>query len=71
MKITKVGQIPSARIWVGMCSKCRSEAEAFENELTHIKHDQRDGSFSWETCPVCGEGKNDNGYGGMCFHLKL
>lgn len=69
MRVTSVGQIPSERIWVGKCNKCNSEAEALEKELTHITYDQRDGSFSWEKCPVCGSGEV-NGYGGMCFHIK-
>lgn len=66
MKVTRVGQIPANRIWVGTCRNCKSEAEAVESELTHITYDQRDGAFSWEKCPVCGVGEG-NGYGGMCF----
>lgn len=69
MKVTRVGQIPSNRIWFGTCVNCRSEAEAVESELTNIVYDQRCGGFSWEKCPVCGAGV-ENGYGGMCFHLK-
>lgn len=69
MKITKRGKPPSQRLWKGNCRKCRSEAEAFESEMTHITYDQREGgSFSWEVCPVCNAGKSDTGYGGMLFY---
>jgi hypothetical protein len=68
MKITKRGIPLAERKWIGKCAKCGSEAEAMEAELTHITHDQRDGSFSWEICPVCKAGNPKTGYGGMCFH---
>ena len=71
MKITHRGTPATERVWVGRCSSCKSEAEATESEMTHITHDQREGgSFSWETCPVCGFGANQNGYGGMLFYPK-
>jgi hypothetical protein len=67
MKVTKVGKPLSARVWVGTCSNCGSEAEAVESELTHITESQREGRFSWEKCPVCGAG-DDERYGGMLFY---
>lgn len=71
MKITRRGTIPSQKIWVGVCRKCNSEAEAFQYEMNHITHDDRNGdSFSWETCPVCGAGDHEDSYGGMLFHPK-
>lgn len=69
MKITKHGQIPGEKVWVGRCQNCKSEAEATQAELTHITHDQREGSCSWEKCPVCEVG-GKNGYGGMLFYPK-
>jgi len=70
MRITKRGQTDKERLWVGTCRSCRSEAEATENEMTHIKNDQRaDSAFSWEKCPVCGAG-GESGYGGMLFYPK-
>lgn len=69
MKITKRGVPAGQRVWVGICHQCGSEAEANQSELNNITHDQREGSFSWELCPVCGRG-NDDGYGGMLFHPK-
>lgn len=67
MKITKRGTPQGDRPWKGTCRSCGSEAEATESELTHVQHEQRDGSFSWEVCPVCGVG-GTNGYGGMMFY---
>lgn len=64
MKILQKGTLPEKRIWFGYCSNCKSTAEAFEKELIGITHDQREGSFSWEICPVCHCGP----YGGMIFH---
>lgn len=53
MKITKNGLL-NKTVWVGACTQCGSEAEAFQDELKYITYDQRDGSsFSWEVCPVC------------------
>lgn len=56
-------------LWRGTCTSCRSVVEAREGELTHITHTQRDGSFSWEKCPVCNVGR-DSGYGGVLFYPK-
>lgn len=67
MKITK-RCVPGIQIWKGACRNCKSEAEAQEKELTHIEHCQREGSWSWEKCPVCGFGKRGSGYGGMLFY---
>lgn len=67
MEIIKRGIPQSQRKWVGRCHSCGSEAIALQEELNHITHDQRDGSFSWEKCPVYGVG-NDTGYGGMIFY---
>lgn len=65
MKITKIGTPEFERLWKGSCRQCGSEAEAKESELTDITYDQREGeSFSWEKCPVCGNGP----YGGMLFY---
>lgn len=64
MKITKRGTPKTDRIWKGQCRQCESEAEAKESEMTRIVHDQRDGSFSWEVCPVCKAGP----YSGMLFY---
>lgn len=69
MKITYVGIPARDRIWVGECNNCESRAEAKQSELNHITNDPRDGSFSWEKCPVCEKGE-DTGYGGMLFHPK-
>lgn len=70
MKITHRGTPATERIWVGTCRGCKSEAEATESEMTHITHDQREGgAFSWEKCPVCGNG-DKGGYGGMLFYPK-
>lgn len=67
MKIIHKGKQKTERVWVGTCRGCKSKAEATEAEMTHIMHDLREGgSFSWEKCPVCGNGSND-GYGGMLF----
>lgn len=68
MRITKRGTPPGERIWNGTCNACRSEAEAKESELKHVTHCQREGSFSWEICPVCGAGDKSSGYGGMIFY---
>ena len=68
MKITKRGQPAGERKWKGRCRSCGSEAEAEQKELKHITHDWRDGSFSWEECPVCRSGNGKNGYGGMLFY---
>lgn len=72
MKVTKVGIVPSSRIWLGSCQRCGSEAEAVEGELTRIRDTQRDGRFSWEKCPVCGAGGSEDaeGFGGMLFYPK-
>lgn len=69
MKVTKRGTPPTERKWKGSCRACQSEAEAVESELTGIQHDQRENdSFSWEKCPVCGEGP----FGGMLLYpVKL
>lgn len=70
MKIIKRGTPKDQNIWIGLCRECKSEAEATENELTHIQEDQRDGGrCSWEQCPVCKCG-GANGYGGMIFYPK-
>ncbi len=68
MKITKRGISKYERIWIGTCLSCLSEAEALESEMTNITyvggglfHDE--GTFSYETCPVCGKTK----YNGMMF----
>lgn len=65
MKITKRG-VPNWNVWEGRCSKCNSEAQATEDELTSIYRCQRNGSHSWEKCPVCGAGPNY----GMLFKPK-
>jgi hypothetical protein len=67
MKVINRGIPSSERLWRGTCCNCKSEVEAKERELKHITYDQRDGSFSWEVCPVCRAG-NITGYGGICFH---
>lgn len=67
MKITHKGVPPGERIWKGECVSCKSRAEATQLELKNITHDQREGSFSWEICPVCNAG-NAKGYGGMLFY---
>lgn len=69
MKITKVGTKPSDNMWVGTCGNCRSEAEATQAELKNIQSCQREGSWSWEVCPVCNAG-GEKGYGGMLFYPK-
>ena len=33
MKITKRGELPGDKIWMGRCSVCKSEAEATQSEL--------------------------------------
>lgn len=63
MKITKHGQ-QATEIWVGKCYLCGSEAECERKELTHIERSQRDGTWAWETCPVCAKKT------AMCFHPK-
>ncbi len=69
MKVTKVGTKPSENLWVGSCGNCGSEAEATQAELKKIQTCQKDGSWVWEVCPVCGAGDN-RGYGGMIFYPK-
>lgn len=70
MKITHRGTLSAERIWLGTCHGCKSQAEAIESEMTHITHDPREGGkFSWEKCPVCGNGA-ESGYGGMLFYPK-
>jgi hypothetical protein len=68
IEITKRGTPPNEMVWKGRCHKCGSEAKGTQDDMTHIKHDQRDGSYSWEVCPVCKAGESLNGYGGICFH---
>lgn len=70
MKITKRGIPQGERLWLGSCTKCNSQAEAKQSELKRIQNTQRDGSFSWEVCPVCGEGDKATGYGGMLFYPR-
>jgi hypothetical protein len=70
MKITKKGTPAGERKWVGSCYSCNSEAEAKQSEMTHITSCQREGSFSWEVCPVCGAGDKATGYNGMLFYPK-
>ena len=70
MKITHRGTPATERVWVGNCRGCKSEAEATESEMTHITYDQREcRSFSFEKCPVCGNGEKD-AYDGMLFYPK-
>lgn len=70
MKITRVGQKPQDRKWVGSCGACHSTAEAIESEMTHVTEDQKDQTyFSWEVCPVCARGDKITGYGGMLFYV--
>lgn len=72
MKITKRGTPKSEQVWFGSCYECLSEAEAKQSEMTHITHDQREGSsLSWEKCPVCGAGEDPTGFGGMLFYPKV
>lgn len=54
MKITKRGTPAADKIWDGECRSCGSEAEAKQSELKNITHNPREGSHSWEVCPVCG-----------------
>ena len=68
MKITKRGTPETEKTWRGSCYSCKSEAEAAQSEMTHITHCQREGSFSWEICPVCSKGDKATGYGGMLFY---
>jgi hypothetical protein len=63
MKIIEKGTPKHERIWRGMCRSCGSVAEAKASELKNIIKD-RFGSFSWEKCPVCGEGEKSLE---MCF----
>jgi hypothetical protein len=70
MEIIYRGTPKKERTWLGYCRQCNSSAIAKENELINITNDQRDGEFSWETCPVCGAG-GDNGWGGMLFRPRL
>ena len=65
MKITKRGTIQHQRVWKGKCINCISEAEATEDEMTHIKNNNGR-RFSREKCPVCGTGRESD-YGGMLF----
>ena len=67
MEITKRRDKKAEKIWKGECRQCGSKANATEDELTHIHNDQRDGSFSWDHCPVCKAG-GSTGYGGMIFY---
>lgn len=67
MKLIKKGQDPKTRIWHGICSRCKSEFEATESEMTHIDSCQREGTWSWEKCPECGAGGAPSGYGGVLF----
>lgn len=70
MEIIKRGKTPGDRTWYGRCRTCNSEAKAIESEMHNTTYDQREGgSFSWETCPVCGAG-GKTGYGGMLFYPK-
>lgn len=66
MKMTKMGSLPSDRVWRGRCRSCGAEFEASERELSNIQHDQRDGSSAWAMCDFCGAGSK--GYGGVCFY---
>lgn len=69
MKVIKQGTPRSESIWIGTCCDCESVIEATQSELTHIRDDQRDGSFSWEKCIVCDAG-GESGYGGVIFYPK-
>lgn len=55
MRITKRGIPPAQTIWKGVCSVCKTEAEAPQSEL-RIQHPIRgEGEpFAKATCPVCG-----------------
>lgn len=66
MEVISRGVIPAERKWRGNCVHCRSEVTAVESELTNITYDQREGSFSWEKCPVCEAG--ESGYGGLLLY---
>lgn len=71
MKIIHRGTPEKDRVWTGNCHSCGSVAEATQSELTNITHDQRDGPFSWEKCPVCGAGNKSLGnHNGMIFYPK-
>lgn len=63
MRITKQGIHPGQTIWKGVCSTCKSEAEATQSEL-QIQYPTRglDIPFAKETCPVC------NTPSSMIFH---
>lgn len=71
IKITHIGTPANEGIWHGCCQQCKSEAEATASDMTNIVVDHREGeSFSWEKCPVCGDGEN-NGYNWMLFRPKV
>ena len=68
MKITKRGSPPlGERVWHGVCSVCRSEAEASDDEMTNIQPNLPCDLPVWEICPVCRAGDRDNVHGGMLF----
>ena len=66
MRIVKEGQDPKNRIWRGVCTDCKAEIEARQNELTNIQPETyRGGPFSWEKCISCGAGGLCKG---VCFY---
>lgn len=70
MEITYRGTPKKERIWHGRCRECGSTAIAKQSELIHVSTDQRDGEFSWMTCPVCNAGSDSDGHGGMLFYPR-
>lgn len=56
MRTTKEGQLPSGRLFVGICFHCRWEGEAQLSELT-VSSDGRYGTDYHCTCPTKGCGK--------------
>lgn len=52
VKITKMGQLPSERIHALKCSKCKTEFECTEGEMT-ASPDQRDAGAKHINCPLC------------------
>jgi hypothetical protein len=70
MKLIRKGSPDARRIWRGKCETCRSVFECEERELTSIQRSQRDGDFSWETCPECGASLKCSGKG-ACILFRL
>lgn len=69
MRVLREGQPETGEAWSGDCVSCGAVVLANESELTHIKYSIRDHlSFSWQTCPECGAGEPDSGYGGVVFY---